>query len=515
MAAASGLASALPQMSSAQARPIGGGRPNLILYLTDEMRADALACYGNPVVKSPNFDALARQGTRFENCHVQFTVCGASRCSLLTGWPTSVHGHRSLYYFLKPDEPNLFRYLKDAGYDVFWLGKNDALAQETFPDSVTDWFDVPGGDLYGQSRPPAPGSGPSTLLLPPSADRRASGDYLLIQRAIKLLERRESDRPFCIFLALRQPHPPYSAPADFLSMYNPGDLPPLAPPHLAKKPPYHEAIRKAYGLTQVTDATFRQIRATYYAQVSYSDWLLGELMEAMERTGRSRDTAIIASSDHGEYAGDYGLVEKWPGALETCLTHVPLIARVPGGVPGVAAADMVELYDIMATFLDLAGTRATHTHFARSLAPQIHGGAGDPNRAAFAEAGYNIYEPQAFETPGEGGWLYGPKHDIQNEDPSTVTRCASVRTRQYTYIARPGGQSELYDRLKDPMEMVNLIDSRAHGDVRAGLQTRLVDWYINTTGIAPPERGQRETPPSQPGRSAPIDPREVNRILDL
>src|SRR5262249_29267483 len=156
-------------------------------------------------------------------------------------------------------------------------------------------------------------------------------------------------------------------------MYKPSDLPPLATPGLPKKPRYQQAIRDAYGLTKVPDATLRQVRATYYAQVSYADWLLGELLEAMERTGRDRDTAIVASSDHGDYAGDYGLVEKWPGALETCLLHVPLIARVPGGTAGATAPDMVELYDIMATFLDLAGVRATHTHFARSLVPQIHG----------------------------------------------------------------------------------------------------------------------------------------------
>src|SRR6185312_5588939 len=119
------------------------GQPNLILFFPDEMRADALGCHGNPVVKTPNLDRLAREGTRFANCHAQFPVCAASRCSLLTGWPTSVRGHRSLYYLLRPEDPNMFRYLRNAGYDVFWFGKNDALAPQTFQDSVTEWYDVP------------------------------------------------------------------------------------------------------------------------------------------------------------------------------------------------------------------------------------------------------------------------------------------------------------------------------------------------------------------------------------
>jgi choline-sulfatase len=90
---------------------------------------------------------------------------------------------------------------------------------------------------------------------------------------------------------------------------------------------------------------------------------------------------------------------------------------------------MNELYDIMPTFLELAGTKAAHTHFARSLLPQIHGAPGDPQRAAFSEGGYNIYEPQAFE-PQLGG-LYAPKTNLQNEQPGTVSRCASVKTQRF------------------------------------------------------------------------------------
>ncbi len=152
-------------------------RPNLILFMPDELRADSLACYGNPLTKTPNFDRLASEGARFENCHVQFPVCGASRCSLLTGWPTSVRGHRSLYYFLRPDEPNLFRFLKHGGYDVFWFGKNDALAAESFYDSVTEWSEtgkpVPrGGGPAWSATGETPGA--YSFLFAPGGDRRAS-----------------------------------------------------------------------------------------------------------------------------------------------------------------------------------------------------------------------------------------------------------------------------------------------------------------------------------------------------
>jgi arylsulfatase A-like enzyme len=465
-------------------------RRNIILFVPDELRADALACYGNAVIRTPNFDRLARSGTRFESCHVQFPVCGASRCSLMTGWPTSVRGHRSLYYFLKPDEPNMFRYLRQAGYDVFLFGKNDVLAPETFADSVTEWRNprTPAAEFAVVDKPQFP----TTMLLPPLGERRGTVDYAVIQLAIKVLERRETERPFCLFLALFEPHPPYTIPADFYNLYRPADVTPPVPPGLPRRPRFHAALRAVSGLGKVSESEFRKLRAVYYGQVSYSDWLLGELLEAMERTAHARDTGLFVCSDHGDYTGDYGLVEKWPSGLEDCLTHVPVIGRVPGGAAGHEVRELIELYDVMATCLELAGTKATHTHFARSLMPQLHGQTGNSARAAFTEGGYNTYEPQAFEPIIEG--LYGPKTHLQNERPETVTRCAAVRTPRYKYIARPNDQSELYDCTQDPLQKNNLFGELSVRAVQAELQVRLTNWYVDTSGVPPPQRDARGAP---------------------
>lgn len=464
-----------------------GQRPDIVIFMPDELRADALACYGNPIVRTPNFDRLARSGTRFENCHVQFPVCAASRCSMLTGWPTSVRGHRSLYFFLQPDEPNMFRYLRQAGYEVYLYGKNDALAPASFADSVSQWTNPrgPTAEFAAIQRP----QHPTTMLLPAAGERRGSGDYAAVQLAIKQLSQRETEHPRCIFLALFQPHPPYTVPADFYSLYRAADVPAPVPPGLPRRPRFHAALRAYAGLGDVTESQFRRLRAVYYGQVSYADWLLGELLEGLERTPRCRDTLLVVCSDHGDYTGDYGLVEKWPSGLEDCLTRVPLIARTPGGAAGHVSQEMVELFDLMPTCLELAGTRATHTHFARSLLPQLHGAPGDPERSAFTEGGYNTYEPQAFEPIIEG--LYGPKTHLQNERPDTITRCAAVRTPRFKYIERPNDQSELYDCRDDPHQEHNLCDDSSMRAVQAQLQTRLANWYINTTGVPPPQRDPR------------------------
>ncbi len=496
-------------------------QPNLILFMPDELRADALACYGNPLTHTPNFDKLAQEGTRFANCHVQFPVCGASRCSLLTGWPTSVRGHRSLFYFLRPNEPNMFRYLRQAGYDVFWYGKNDALAAESFYQSVTMWN-------YPQSEPiRTTGENsqqhhftntiidPDTFIGRTKAERTKTSDYGHIQAAIRILDQKETDRPFCIFLPLSSPHPPYASPEGFHTMYSPADIHGLLPRNLPRKPSYIAAIRKAYGLENVPEDTFRKVRAQYYGSVSYSDWLLGELLEAIERTNHNQDTAVFLLSDHGDYAGDYGLVEKWPSGLEDVLTHVPLIARVPGGTQGNSSDNIVELFDVMATCLDLAGTRAQHTHFARSLMQQIHGGAGDPERAAFSEGGYNQYEPQCFEDNQSIGALYYAKAHLQDTHPETISRAAMVRTHDYKLVSRPQGQSELYIYKDDPHELNNRFGDRDVADIQCDLQQQLLHWYVNTTGIAPFDKDQRDFPPYYPTPTLPLSiGSAVHEIVD-
>jgi choline-sulfatase len=498
------------QASPADSESVGPReRPNIIIFMPDELRADALGCYGNPVAKTPNIDYLASVGTRFENCHVQFPVCGASRCSMVTGWPTSVRGHRSLYDFLKPHEPNLFRYLLYAGYDVFMFGKNDVLAPETYAGSLTAWG--ASGTAGLQSPASTPTQNPTTMLLPASGDRRSLNDYSVIQAAVRILERRETERPFCIFLALFEPHPPYTIPADFYDLYRPTDIAPLAPPGLPHRPAFHAALRQASGLDRVTDAEFRKLRAVYYGQVTYADWLLGELIEAVQRTGHEQDTALFLCSDHGDYTGDYGLVEKWPSGLEDCLTHVPLIGRIPGGESGIVSRELVELFDIMPSCLELAGTKADHTHFARSLLPQLRGSSGDAERAAFTEGGYNVYEPQAFEEIIEG--LYGPKTRLQNERPETISRCAAIRTQRYKYIARPNGQSELYDCVKDRLQTNNLIADGSMHAVLEQLQVRLMNWYINTSGVPVTGRDPRGSPTYIPPTHFEHPP-DMRQILD-
>ena len=166
---------------------------NIIYVNPDEMRADVLGCYGHPLAQTPNFDRLAAEGTRFDQCHVQHTVCTPSRCAFMTGWYPHVSGHRTLWNPLQPHEPNTMRYLKGSGYDVHWFGKNDCLAPGAFASSVTH--------VYGTDR--AAGQSPalfergepgyySFLRGPMDGPSR---DELLYERAIDVIRHRRADDP--------------------------------------------------------------------------------------------------------------------------------------------------------------------------------------------------------------------------------------------------------------------------------------------------------------------------------
>lgn len=481
----------LGSAASAAATAQNTSRPNYIFFMPDTLRAESIACYGHPVVKTPNIDRVASQGVRFAQCHAQNPVCGPSRCSLMTGWPVHVRGHRSLYYGLHPDEPNLLRYLKDSGYDVFWYGKNDLLSPDSFPLSATEWGSKAAG-LSGYRNPWKP-EDPHfySFLWSKLPDRRKTSDYANVQAAIEVLGRKP-DRPFCLYLPLICPHPPFAAPEDFHDMYKPGDVPRLRPSGLERKPNFYEAIRRTRNLGALSEQDFRKIQAVYLGMISYSDWLLGELLESLAKTGLDRNTAVFVFSDHGEWGGDYGLVEKWPSAMEDTLTRVPMIAQVPGFRQGHVSADIIELYDLMATCLELSGIEAKHTHFARSFVPQLRGGAGDPNRAAFCEGGYNVYEPQDFEplkdfsNPSN---IYYPKVRLQNEHPETITRTTMIRTADMKLIARPDGQSELYDVVKDPRELHNVHGDSSYAKRQAELEARMMAWYIRTPAALMPPRG--------------------------
>ncbi len=470
---------------------------NFVFFMPDELRAESVGCYGHPVALTPNLDALATQGTRFDQCHVQHPVCTPSRCSFMTGWYPHVRGHRTLWHLLRPDEPNLLRYLKQAGYAVHWYGKNDLLTDASLATSA----DV--AERRGQA---AFGPNPYTLeddryysfLFEPYRGSLADHtDYACVQAGIDFL-RSKPKEPFILYLPLLYPHCPYSAPQPWHDRFNPDDLPPLRPAGLANRPDFHHLIRETRRLDRIDEADLRKIQAIYLGMTSFVDDLLGQLLTALDETGLADTTTVVAFSDHGDYAGDYGLVEKWPSAVEDVITRVPLIIRTPGGAANHVVSEPVELFDIMATTLELAGIEAHHTHFAQSLVPQLQGADGDPQRAVFTEGGYARHEPLCFEGrpdrdqfARDARHIYYPKGELQQTHPDSVGRTVAIRTLTHKLVYRPTGVNELYDFQIDPQELHNRFGDPAYAQVQQALHTRLLEWYVQTSDVTPFEQDAR------------------------
>ena len=163
---------------------------------------------------------------------------------------------------------------------------------------------------------------------------------------------------------------------------------------------------------------WREVIATYYAMISRMDAHFGRILAAIERAGAADTTVTAFFADHGEYLGDYGLIEKWPSAMSANITRDPLVIAGPRVPPGVIVDDMVEIIDVFPTLLDLAEILdGSHRHYGRTLRPAI---AGQGHRTyAFTEGGFTVEEEPQLERLA---FPYDLKGEIQHRDPAWSAR---------------------------------------------------------------------------------------------
>lgn len=488
-----------------------------LFFFPDEMRASALHTYGNPVAITPNLDRLAREGTLFENNYTQHPVCVPSRCSLMTGWYPHVSGFRTLRHVMHPYHPNFLRYIHEAGFETHVYGKNHMFDEQTYLDCVDKYLYVDFG--HGDTKTHT-GNVPLakriinqdmtkgadvkalfnvkdyTMLMDPIDDSMLEeiNDSLCVEAAIDAIRGwKEGDKPLFIFLPTFYPHAPYSITKHFVDLYDPEKMPDVLPPDLAKKPQFQALIRHYRELGDADPAVYKKVYAVYLAMCSYSDMLLGRVLDALEETGLAADTTVIASSDHGDWAGDWGLIEKWPSGMDDDLTRVPLIIRRPGCPAGHRVKELTQTFDIFPTICDWENIEIRHDQFGISLREQVEGASGDPERVVFCEGGYDEREPHCFEgTPKfrifmVPGSIYYPKMIQQQEAPQSVCRTVMMRTPKYKLNIRTDGDNELYDMEKDPKELDNLYFDPAMAETVAKLKDQMLVWLIGTSDTVPRE----------------------------
>ena len=173
--------------------------PNILIFMADEMRGDCISLDGeiNSIIKTPNLDRLANDGVVFTKCFTVNPVCVPSRCCTFTGQYVHSNNHRSLYQMLQPHEENLFKFLKEKGYNVVWIGRNDLFSKESIKESVTKRIPTSGTI----SNNPWPIDHPlrkSFLFGERSKEEAQDRDHKILKKALKFLESKP-ETPFCLF----------------------------------------------------------------------------------------------------------------------------------------------------------------------------------------------------------------------------------------------------------------------------------------------------------------------------
>jgi iduronate 2-sulfatase len=444
------------------------GRMNVLLIVSDDLTNNSLGTYGGPR-ETPNIDALARRGVRFDRAYCQFPLCNPSRASFLTGLrPDSLRVYENATQFRKnvPDAQSLPQTFRKAGYTVARVGK---LYHYGVPGQIgTEGLDDPsswertvnprGRDkddedkiftLTPDTKGPARFGATLSWLAAEGTDEDQTDGKIALEVA-KLL-RQYADRPFFLGCGFFRPHTPYVAPKNYFHRH-PLDaiaLPSVPADHRKSAPPPAFGSSKKEQVVMSDDLRRQAIQA-YRASTSFMDAQVGVVLKTLDELELADKTIVVFISDHGYHLGEHGLWQKM--SLFENSSRVPLIIhdpRRPGD--GRYCARTVELVDLHATLADLCGLDSPKTD-GTSLRPLLDDPSRVWDRPAFTQVSRGTPTSTGETTKRDSPWFMG----------------RSVRTERYRYTEWDGGRkgAQLYDYKADPGELKNLVDDPALASVR-------------------------------------------------
>lgn len=440
--AALALVASLLCLTPARAAP----PPNFLVILADDCTYSDLPVYGGKNARTPNLDSLAAQGLAFEHAYLSSAMCQPCRAELYSGQYPMRNGCAWNHSASRPGTRSLPHFLAPLGYRVGLAGKVHVQPKAAFP------FEHVGGfDPSCTSNPTKP------------HDLAALREFLA----------RDPNQPFCLVVALVEPHIPWV-------MGDPSKYPPKRlqlPPHIADTP------------------KSRQDFASYLAEITYMDGQVGEILAALRAAGKEQDTVVLFSSEQGA---------QFPGCKWTAWNaglHTALIARWPGKIPaGQRTKALVQYADVAPTLVDLAGGKPAdpaNGFDGASFAAVLTGGKQTHRRHVYATHN-NVPEgpPYPIRAVSDGEWryirnltpgeIYIEKHvmglqgggGLNNPYWPTWVGTASDNPDTYRlvkrYLVRPA--EELYHTAADPAEMNNLAADPAHAAIKAALAAELDRW---------------------------------------
>jgi len=351
-------------------------RPNVLFIFTDQQRADALGADGNPVIKTPHLDRIAREGALFRSAYTASPVCVSARCSLILGQ----YCHRTdCYdngYKMPEDRPSFMQLLTAAGYRTHGIGKMhftpDKMAlrgletrehQEELRLKVEedDYLKLLAESGFGHVHD-AFGQRGEMYYVPQPAQMpaRLHGTQWVGDRAVDFIRTAEKGRPFLLWASFIHPHPPFSPPTPWNKLYRAALMPlPHCPQQCEQWHTWWNRHQNRYKYRDngIDNNLVRCMRAYYWACVSFIDFHVGRMLEALAEGGLLDETLIIHTSDHGEMLGDYNCFGK--RTMLDASARIPLLARYPERfAAGRVCSAPASIVDLMPTILSAAGVKA-------------------------------------------------------------------------------------------------------------------------------------------------------------
>ncbi|MEM9601570.1 MAG: choline-sulfatase [Pseudomonadota bacterium] len=460
---------------------MSGTRPNILLIQADQLAANALRCYGNPTVKAPNIDRLAREGVVFENCYCNLPMCAPSRASMHAGrLPFSIGMYDNASEF-QAGIPTFAHYLRTLDYRVELSGKMHFVGAdqlhgyerrhttEIYPANFAWTVDWSQGREYRPTNltmAPIIESGPCVRSLQMDYDDEVAYHG---KQALYDFARKADDKPFLLTVSFTSPHSPFVVGQPYWDRYAHEEIESVAVPpltleemdHLSRNLHYCQARHKF----TVTDEHRRMARHGYYGMISYIDDKVGELLEVLSTTGLAGDTVVVFCADHGEMMGERGMWFKQH--FFEWAARVPLIVHSPTRWAPSRVAPSVSLIDLMPTLLDIA-----HGERFDAYADPIDGCSLVPALEGRPEALPDLAVCE-FAADGSTG-------------PSRM-----VRRGPWKLMWLEGVDTLLYNLDTDPDEQDNRADDPALGALRSELEALLFDGFDPEALRASIERSQR------------------------
>lgn len=474
--------------------------PNIIVIMTDQQRADISAREGYPLDVTPFLDSLAARGTWFDRAYTTSPASVPARTSFLTGrFPkaTRVRSNHNVLDVVRGKD--MFEVAREMGYKTAMIGKNHEYLQSGSSDLRITCSHV------GQTSGP---KSPETQLFDDflaKTDYYASFEpspygvenqlpYRLVDFAAEWIGQRQ-DEPFLMWLSIAEPHNPYQVCEPYFSMFPTESLPPLASGEgdlPAKGEKYQQLALMMKQGHKGYDERLGELRSIYHGMVRLIDDQVARLVDSLESRGLMENTVILFISDHGDYAGEYGLMKKGAGLCES-IARIPMQWYGPGITASAEPTDAhVTIADVFPTLCEIMGADIPAGVQGRSLWPLLTG-KEYPRRefeSVMAECGYGgMYYTARDGTDYAGeGAVSGDRFFDELNTWSQSGSMRMLRKGDWKLVYDMIGNGELYNLVRDPAELVNLFDSADDLSKRDELLRDLLRWEIATQDPLPEPR---------------------------